>query len=239
MMNTVQAVVGMSFAPKTLVLVSVGCTTMNLYPVIDTTMLVHEHAHAFQINKTALSLQALNLRVMLDALGAQLNLSASAKGMIKEWLWFFQDSWFDFSLLQILSLHKDAGGQVNDTTTVGNPAILLPLQDRPINDCCKAIKFMRVQLNLNYAALANVNPPGPTVLRATYYIELPLTLRALVNGNSVQYSITTFIGPSDLQTLSPQEVWAQILDLMIQGNPLDLLLPSFNVQLARTDSIAL
>jgi hypothetical protein len=239
MTDAAQAVMGTSFAPKTLVPVSVGHTTMNLYPVIDTTMLVHERAHAFQINKTALSSQALNLRVMLDALGAQLNLSVSVKGMIEEWLWFFQDSWFDFSLLQILSFHNNAGGQVNDTTMVANPAILLPLQDGPINDCRKAIKFVQVQLNLNYTALANVNPLGPTVIRATYYTELPLTLRALMNGNGVQYSITTFIGPSDLRTLSPQEIQAQILDLMIQGNPLDLLPPSFNVRSARTDSIAL
>jgi hypothetical protein len=96
-----------------------------------------------------------------------------------------------------------------------------------------------VQLNLNYTALANVNPPGPTVLQATYYIKLPRTLCALVNRNGVQYSITTFIGPSDLQTLSPQEVWAQILDLTIQGNPLDLLPPSFNMRSARMDSITL
>jgi hypothetical protein len=188
MMDAAQAVVGTSFAPKTLVPVLVGCTTVNLYPVVNTTMLVHEHAHAFQINKTALSLQALDLRVMLDALGAHLNLSASIEGMIKEWLWFFQDSWFDFSLLRILSFHNNAGGQVNNTTTVTDPVILLLFQDGPINDCCKAIKFVRVQLNLNYAVLANVNPPGPTVLRATYYIKLPLTLRALVNGNGVQYS---------------------------------------------------
>jgi hypothetical protein len=96
-----------------------------------------------------------------------------------------------------------------------------------------------VQLNLNYAVLANVNPPGPMVLRATYYVKLPLTLCALVNGNGVQYSITTFINLSDLGMLSPQEVRAQILDLTIQGNLLDLLPPSFNVQSARTDSIAL
>jgi hypothetical protein len=178
MTDTNQAVMGTSFAPKTLVLVSVGRTTVNLYPVVDTMMLVHERAHAFQINKTALLLQAPNLNVMLDALGAQLNLSASIEGMIKEWLWFFQDSWFDFSLLQILSFHNDASGRVNDTTMVTNPAILLPLEDGPVNDCRKAIKFVGVQLNSNYAVLANVNPPGPTVLRATYYIELLLTLRA-------------------------------------------------------------
>jgi hypothetical protein len=45
-----------------------------------------------------------------------------------------------------------------------NPAILLPLQDGPIIDCRKAIKFVGVQLNLNYATLANVNLPSPTVL---------------------------------------------------------------------------
>jgi hypothetical protein len=239
MLDAAQAVVGRSFAPKTLVPVSVGRTTVNLYPVINTTMLVHKHAHAFQINKTTLLLQALKLRIMLDALGAQLNLSASVKGMIEEWLRFFQDSWFDFSLLQILSFHNNAGGQVNDTTMAANPAILLPLQDRPVIDCPKAIKFVRVQLNLNYAALANVNPPSPTVLRATYYIKLPLHLRALLNGNGMQYSITTFIGPGDLRTLSPPEVRAQVLDLMIQGNPLDLLPPSFNLGSAWTDLIAL
>jgi hypothetical protein len=142
MTDAAQAVVGTSFAAKTLVPILFGHTTMNLYPVVDTTMLVHERAHAFQINKTALLSQALNLRVMLDTLGAQLNLSASVKGMIEEWLWFFQDSWFDFSLLQILSFHNDAGGQVNNTTTVTDPAILLPLQDKPINDCHKATKFV-------------------------------------------------------------------------------------------------
>ena len=96
-----------------------------------------------------------------------------------------------------------------------------------------------MQLNLNYAALANVNPPGPMVLRATYYIELPLTLHALVNAGGGQYSITTFVSPSDLRMLSPQDVRAQILNLTIQGDPLELLPPSFNVQSARTDSIAL
>ena len=108
--------------------------------------------------------------------------------------------------MQILSFHNNAGGQVNNTMMAADLAILLPLQDGPIADCRKHIKFVQVQLNLNYAALANVNPPRPTVLRATYYIELPLTLRALVNGGGVQYSITTFIGPSDLRTLSPQDV---------------------------------
>ena len=39
--------------------------------------------------------------------------------------------------------------------------------------------------------------------------------------------------------LSPQDVRAQILDLMIQGNLVNLSSPSFNVQLVRTNLIAL
>ncbi len=89
MTDSAQAVAGMSFAPKTLVPVSVGRTTVNLYPVVNTTMQVHERAHAFQINKTGLLSQAIKLRVMLGALGAQLNLSASVEGMIEEWLRLF------------------------------------------------------------------------------------------------------------------------------------------------------
>ncbi len=84
-----------AFAPCALIPVSVGRFTINLYPVVDRTMSIQERAHAFQINKTALLSLALDLRVMLDALGAQLDLSASVEGMIKEWLRLFQDSWFD------------------------------------------------------------------------------------------------------------------------------------------------
>jgi hypothetical protein len=84
MTDATQAAMGMSFAPKTLVPVSVGCTTVNLYPVLNTMMLVHDRTHAFQINKTALLLQALNIHVTLNAPGAHVNLSAYVKGMIKE-----------------------------------------------------------------------------------------------------------------------------------------------------------
>ncbi len=76
-------------------LVSVSRTTVNLYPIVNHMMMIHELAHAFQINNTALSLQALDLRVMLDPLGQQLNLSLSVEGMIEEWLHYFQDSWID------------------------------------------------------------------------------------------------------------------------------------------------
>jgi hypothetical protein len=139
-----QVSVSTPFAPRTLVPVSVGCTTVNLYPVVNHTMMVHEWAHAFQINKTALSLQALDLPVMLDVLGQQLNLSASIEGMIEEWLWYFQDSWVDFHHLQQLSFHNNAGKEVNNTCLAADPAIILLVVIGALNTCRKAIKFVRV-----------------------------------------------------------------------------------------------
>ena len=68
------------FAPRALEPVTVGRTAVNLYPVIDQGMPPHERAHAFHINVTALSSQSIDLRAQLDALGHQLNLSATVDG---------------------------------------------------------------------------------------------------------------------------------------------------------------
>ena len=87
------------FAPRALVPVNIGRGTVNLYPVIDQTMATHERARAFHINKTALSSQNIDLRVQLDALGHQLNLSATVDGVINDWLRYFYDRWCDFTLL--------------------------------------------------------------------------------------------------------------------------------------------
>jgi hypothetical protein len=202
-------------------------------------MMVHKRVYAFQINKTALSSQALNLHLMLDALGQQLNLNASVEGMIKEWLWYFQDSWVDFHHLQLLSFHIDAGKEVNDTYSAADPTILLPLINGALNMCRKAIKLVRVQLTLDFTPLVNFVLPGPTVLRSTFYIELPQTSVGLVNDSRVNYTLLTFNRPADLRTHTPAKVRAQILDLTLQHDPLDLLPPSFNVRTARTDSTTL
>ncbi len=83
------------FAPLALVPVNIGRGTVDLYPVIDQTMATHEQAHAFHINNTALSLQNIDLQVQLDALGHQLNLSATVDGVINNWLRYFYD-WLCF-----------------------------------------------------------------------------------------------------------------------------------------------
>jgi hypothetical protein len=71
--------------------ISVGRSTVYVYPGIDSTMLPHERAHVYHINLTALTSQNLDLRLQLDALGHQLNLQATVDGVVNDWLWFFYD----------------------------------------------------------------------------------------------------------------------------------------------------
>ncbi len=84
---------GGPFAPRALVTVNIGRATVNLYPVINQSMATHERAHAFHINKTALSLQNIDLRAQLNALGHQLNLSATVEGVINDLdIWWGQST---------------------------------------------------------------------------------------------------------------------------------------------------
>ena len=66
---TITPVAGSQFTQRPLVAVRVGSYTVNLYPVVDETMEVHERAHAFHLNKAALALQTIPIRLQLDTLG--------------------------------------------------------------------------------------------------------------------------------------------------------------------------
>jgi hypothetical protein len=231
---------GTPFALCALVPVSIGCATVNLYPVIDPGMPVEERAHAFKVKKTALASVPIDLRVQLDVLGQQLNLAATVDGVCDDWLRFFQDSWCDFSRLAILSFHNDTGGQIQDTTTTADAAILLPVINRNLANCCQAnVKFVRVQITLDFRSLVSVKPPGITTLQVEYYIELPLTSQAMVNGAGAGYNLVTFDGADDLCTLQSPEVQATILNQTLQDGPYDLQPASFNLTTARTDGALL
>ena len=57
--TTIAPVAGFQFTPRPLVAICVGSYTVNLYPVVDDTMEVHERAHAFHVNKAALASQTI------------------------------------------------------------------------------------------------------------------------------------------------------------------------------------
>jgi hypothetical protein len=188
-----------------LVPVSVGRTTVNLYQCVDSSMHPHERAHVYHINLTALKSQNIKPRLQPKALGHKLNLQATVDGVINNWSCFFHDCWYAFSCLQILSFHSANSNGNKNTATAADSNILLPVQNGNIADCCRlSIKFVRVQLRINFVSLVNVqNQVRPTTLRTEYYIKLPQTTRAMVNGNNVAYNLMTFHGAVDLRTLSP------------------------------------
>lgn len=80
---------GAPFAPHALVPISVGCSTVYVYPCVDNSMQPHERAHAYHITLTALTSQNLDMLLQLDALGHQLNLQATVGGVVNDWLRFF------------------------------------------------------------------------------------------------------------------------------------------------------
>ena len=79
--------------------------------------------------------------------------------------------------------------------------------------CRKNVKFVRIQLSVNFIDLVTIDNPGPTTLRSEYFIELPQTTRQLTNGAGSAYNLTTFHGTADLRTLTSQDIQAKILDL--------------------------
>ena len=79
----------MGFAPLELVEVAVGRISVKLYLRITARMPVYERAHAFQVNKTALSnLLGTDFGLVLDAFGMQLNSSSTVEGLINDWRFF-------------------------------------------------------------------------------------------------------------------------------------------------------
>jgi hypothetical protein len=94
----------MGFAPLKLVDMAVSHVSVKLYPRITATMPVYERAHAFQVNKTALTnLPGMDFGLVLDRFGTQLSSSSIVEGLISDWQRFFKERWMDFNHLVITS----------------------------------------------------------------------------------------------------------------------------------------
>ena len=101
---------------------------------------------------------------------------------------------------------------MDDTMTAANMTILLPvIYGILANRCQPNVKFVRVQITLDFCPLVSVNPPGLTTLRVEYYVELPQTSRAMLTGVGGGYNLVTYHGPNDLRTLTMRQVQDDIL----------------------------
>ncbi len=113
-------------------------------------------------------------------------------------------------------------------------------QDGAVASCRRAdFKFVRIQLNLDFAMLVTLRPPGNTTLRTEYYIELPQASCNLTNGNNQAYRITTYLSLGNVRTIAAANFKRDILAHTLQDGPVDLLLPTFNLTVARLDRTTL
>jgi hypothetical protein len=228
----------MGFAPLDPINVPVGWMVVKLYPKIVPLMPVHVCAHAFQVNKSALKDLPTDLWLVIDAFGAQLNMSLTVKGILSNWHGFFQEHWMDFGHLSILSFHNSQGARMDFTTPATNARVLMPIQNGPLAGCCKQdVQFVQVQCTLDFALLITAEPyPVNSTLHVLYYIELPQSSQGMMNGSGVAYNLNSYLGPADLQTLTPEVVRTTILTPVLQDGPVLLEVSNFNLQNENTNA---
>jgi len=147
-------------------------------------MPVFQRTHAFQVNKSALEPLPIDTRMILDALGAQLNCSAIVDGLMFDWRSLFDSAWYDFNNLTIVGYHDSAGKEIKNCTTPGSSTILKPVQNGNKPDCrAPDIRFVRVTCSVDFSGLVTVANYGPTILRVGYYLELPQTTEPMTDAN--------------------------------------------------------
>jgi hypothetical protein len=132
--------------------------------------------------------------------------------MLADWERKLCSNWANFANLSILSWHGANGNIINNTATATDASNLLPVQNEAANACrSSGVKFVRVQLALDYADLNQIDHAPNCVLRGEYYIQLPQDTVDLVNAAGTAYRLTTFNGPADLRTLTMDDVRLLIL----------------------------
>jgi hypothetical protein len=225
---------GTAFVPPELVTIHVGRMSASLYPKVEPTMPINELAHAYQVIKSALESLPVDTRLILEAIGMQLNCNSIIDGAMFDFRHLFDEAWFNFGNLVIQSFHNSAGAVIQNTTVAGNPSVLLPVIDCPLPACHQQdVCYVRILCTVDYSRLITVG--GPTMLRVAFYIKLPQTMRVMVNGVRVNYNPTSWLGASDLSTLSCAEVCTNILEPCLHDGPITLSVADFNLAKANVD----
>jgi hypothetical protein len=91
----------MAFVPRDLVSIQVGRLYASVYPKVEPTMPIHKRAHAFQVIKSMLESLPVDTRLILEAIGTQLNCNAQVDGSMFNFRSMFDKSWYDFANLAI------------------------------------------------------------------------------------------------------------------------------------------
>ena len=123
-------------------------------------------AFAYQHNRNALAGADLDQRARILTLADRLNLMLMAEAGLTDWERKLSKNWSNFQYLTILSWHDEKGVRIAATTTPADSLVHLPVhlpvQDGVITDRRSAgVKFVRVQLELDFANLTIVAAANP------------------------------------------------------------------------------
>eukprot|EP00956_Cyclotella_meneghiniana_P029594 scaffold72230_cov36-Cyclotella_meneghiniana.AAC.3 len=228
----------LTFVPKDCVSVTIGNVQVNVYPRVDPLWCIPEKGHAYHVTKSAFHAVHLQPDLHLDAFGQYMNSSAVVDSQRFEFEDRFKASWIDMRYLTILSFHNSQGQEIANAVTDADASVLKPVINGNIADCRPAdVRFVRVQIALDFRDLCTAAAPNDnTTLRAAYYIELPQTMAVVLNGLGVARNLVTFHGAADLRTLSVEEIRRDILSLVFQDAPVELVEAAFNLATVSTDS---
>jgi hypothetical protein len=123
-------------------------------------------ASAYQQNSNALATANLDQWARILALTERLNFMLTTESSLADWECRLAKNWFNFGNLNIISWHNAHGAIINGITMPNNASILLPVQDGVTNQChAEGLKFVHVQLNLDFADLNTIHPAPSTILR--------------------------------------------------------------------------
>jgi hypothetical protein len=224
------------FVPQQLVTVSVGRYQLNLYPKLSPGASLVKRAHAYHICKSALAALNIDIHVIFDALGLQLNCMATINGLVYDCTQVYKDSWFDPANLQILSFYDSAGTRINNTTIAGNPTVL-PIINGVLAKCHQQdVRFVRIQVSLDFVNLLGTGHVGATILKSMYYLKLPQQSANMINGAGAAYLLKTYHGPTNITAMTAQEINDDIICPCLQRGPITLSNTDFNLQEANIDS---
>ena len=205
---------GPGFEPKDTVQVSVGRHTANLYPKLTHSMSVEERAHGFHVTVAGLEMINIDVGVLLETLGHHCMCSALIDSYKAQWRDHFEDHWLDWGCLEIVSFHDSSGTRLADATTATDPRVLKPVQDGQAIDCRpNDVKYVRLLGKIDYTSLIQADNQKNKVLRMHWYVELPQGTQQVRDGAILpnNRTIHTWLGASDLRTMSKEEMETAIL----------------------------
>ena len=117
------------FVPRKPEIVTIGSTSVSLYPKVDSSMTDPEKALAYQHNKTSLASADLDQRARILTLAERLDLMLMAESGLADWERKLSRNWANFQYLTILSWHDAKGAAIFNTTVAGDLSTLLTFQD--------------------------------------------------------------------------------------------------------------